>query len=78
MVSYCCQCSCFKEPNLHELLDELYFKVRFDGHYSHPSQTGQSTVDELRSRDMRQELEEKERESRERRDKEKRSFTGRL
>ena len=40
------------------------------------SQPGQSTVEELRSRDMRQELETKERESRERRDKEKRSFTG--
>jgi len=39
-------------------------------------QTGQATADELRSRDLRRELEEKERDSRERKDREKtRSFT---
>ena len=40
-------------------------------------QTGQATADELCSRDLRHELEEKERDSRERKDREKtRSFTG--
>jgi len=40
-------------------------------------QTGPATADELRSRDLRHELEEKERDSRERKDREKtRSFTG--
>ena len=42
-------------------------------------QTGQATTDELRSRDLRRELEEKERDSRERKDREKtRSFTGKI
>ena len=42
-------------------------------------QTGQATTDELHSRDLRRELEEKERDSRDRKDREKtRSFTGEL
>ena len=39
-------------------------------------QTGQSTTDEIRSRDLRRDLEERERESRDKREREKRSFTG--
>ena len=41
-------------------------------------QPGQNTTEEVRSRDLRHELEEKERESKEKKNREKRSFTGEL
>ena len=45
--------------------------------FSSTRQTGQATTEDLRSRDLRRELEEKERDARERKDREKtRSFTG--
>lgn len=44
--------------------------------YSLFRQPGQSTSEELRGRDFRQELEDKEKEAREKSSKEKRSFTG--
>ena len=46
-------------------------------HFMPPSrQTGQSTSEEIRSRDLRRDLEDRERESRDKREREKRSFTG--
>ena len=57
-------------PRLLLILPSLSF-------FSSTRQTGQATAEDIRSRDLRRELEEKERDARERKDREKtRSFTG--